>query len=517
MILLTEIFRYINEKFRSGKFFNFKIGYLRGKVMNNLREQAVNSVLWTTFRTVFSALSGPLLLLTKARYLTPEEFGVMAILNIILALLNLIENLGFSQAIIQRDFVSKEEKSSLFYFEIIFSIFLITLLMLSSPILASLYDMPQLTELIPLLSVIVFLNAPVKLFTAFMEKSFHFKELSLFQIIREITLLSSTIIFLVNGMGLLGIVAGQIIAIFTMTVLILYTSYKYKLLNIKLHFNFKDIYPFISFGIFVSAKQIFTEITHHIDEMIIGYFLSAEVLGLYHFAKNMLGRLRMLITNSFARVLFPILSKVKNDNVRLTKAYNNISKYIGVFTFPIFMGISTTAHLFIPLFFGEEWIESVPFFQILSLAFIPYLLTANFSNSLLYSVGKPHLVLYTDIFVNTIYIVLLLITSWSGLDIIFTVALYALYLIGKTMVLQVLSSKQLNSTFRSYLVLFKEILAASLLMVILVLGVQYLSVEYNNLIKFTISIITGILIYGSGIYIFNKKLIFDIKDLIIRK
>lgn len=484
----------------------------------NLKDQAVNSIIWTTIKTVLTSFTGPLLLLVKSQYLTRTEFGVMAIINIFIGILNVIENFGFTQAVIQKDEVSKNERSSLFFFEVIFCFVVGGLLVLSAPVFADIFDMPALSPLLSMLSLIVILNGPVILFTSFLEKEFHFKELSIIQIIREGTILVATTALLATGFGLEGVVWGQIIAVAVMCIMILFVSFRHNLLHLKLHFNFLEIKSYITFGLYVSGKQMLTQLTNHADELIIGYFLSAEVLGLYHFAKNILGKLRMLITTSFAKVLFPILSKVKNNTSRLTKTYNNISKYIGIFAFPIFIGIAITAHLFIPVIFGEKWIESIPFFQILSLSFIPYILTANLATSLLYSVGRPNVVLYTDIVVNLSYIGLLLVLSTLGLGIFPIVWLYTLYIIVKTMTLQFLTSAYLQSTFRSYLSLFKNIVIVTIAMVAAVFLVQYLFRWVDQaLIELIISGLAGAAVYMTGTILLDKKTLIEMKDLVKRR
>lgn len=483
--------------------------------MSDLKKQAVNSVMWTTVRTAISSLSGPLLLVVKARYLTPAEFGVLAIINVFVSFITVIENFGFSTAVIQRDTVSKNERSSLFYFQVFFCIFLGVLLILISPVVSDIFDMPALTNLLPLLSLSIFLNGPVILFTAFLEKEFHFKELSIIQIVRETSLLIFTAILLIFGYGLLGVVIGQVIAVAIMAVLIVMVSFKHGLLHLKFHFRLHEVRPFIKFGLYIAGKQLLTQFTHHVDEVIIGYFLSAEVLGYYHFAKNMIGKLRNLITTSFAKVLFPILSKVKNDLKRLTSSYNNISKYLGIFAFPIFIGVALTANLFVPALFGEEWIGSIDYFVILSIAHIPYLLTANLATSLLYSVNKPNIVLNTDLVVNSIYILLLLVVSWLELGIIYVVWLYALYLVVKSTVLQYYTSNYLHTTFKQYLALFKYVVISSVVMMFAILAAEYLVAYINNdMLELILTIIIGAVVYTTTYFLLDRKSVIEIKTLI---
>ncbi|MBB5174555.1 lipopolysaccharide biosynthesis protein [Texcoconibacillus texcoconensis] len=464
------------------------------EVLSNLKSRAISSMKWTTFQTIIVGLSGPLLMIFKARYLTPEEFGVLAIVTIVIGLMNTIENFGISQAVIQKNEISREEQSSLFFFNIFLVLFLGGVLYTISDLLATVFDMPDLSYLLPLTSLIVIINGPSLLFRALLEKSLLFKEISLIKIFRNILLFIVTVLFLYLGYGLIGIVFAQLLAVASSVALILFVSLKNKLVNIMPYFSVKVIKPFLSFGIYVFGKQIMTFTTHRIDEVIIGLFLSNEILGIYHFAKNMLERLRNLITSSFSKVLFPVLSKLKNDINKLSNTYIRISKYLGFFAFPVFIGIAVTAEYFVPFIFGEQWIESIPFFQAFSIILIPLILTANLSSSLLYSLGKPSTVFYIDLVTNSLYVILLFIFAQFG---IYAVVLaYGFYVVSKTMSLQFITSKQLLYGFFYYITEFKYILLASIVMTGFVLFVQTASDNYLDIrLIFGLSVLLGSIVY----------------------
>lgn len=484
--------------------------------MSDLKSKAVNSVFWSSIRTVAMSLSGPLLLIVQARYLTPAEFGVMAIINVFISIITVIENFGLGTSVIRADYVSKSERSSLFFFQLILSSLIGVLLIFTSPVFASIFDMGALSSLLPLLSLTIFFNGPIVLFTAFLEKEFHFKELSIIQIIQEATLFIATAILLIFfDLALLGVVVGKIISVGIAAVLIIVVSFRNDLLHLSAHFKFSEVKPFVKFGLIVFTKQLSTQITHHIDEVIIGYFLTAEVLGFYHFSKNLLNKLRGVISTSFAKVLFPLLSKVKGDIPKLTNAYNRISKYIGIFAFPIFIGIAITPHLFIPVIFGEEWLESSTFFTILSIAYIPYLIVTNLASSLLYSVNKPKIVLNIELIVNSVYMVILVVVSWLNIGIYAVVILYALYLIIKTIIFQLYTNKFLHSSFTEYLLLFRTSVFSSLMMGGAVLAIQYLmSPLVNTLIMLVLSVVIGGLIYIMLFYSIDKRTINELIDLV---
>lgn len=473
--------------------------------------KAISGVKWTTLQTVLLSISGPILLIIKARFLTPTEFGVLAIITIFLGFFQTINNFGISQAIIQRDCLSKKELSSLFFFNIFVVIFLALCLSTLSGLIATLFSVNELSLLLKVMSIAIIVSGPSLVFRAILEKNLYFKELSLTQIFSEMVLVLSTIIFLLNGMGLIGIVLGQILSTCINTILILIISRKKELLSLTFYFNLKEIKPFINFGLYVSGKQIMTYITHRLDQLLIGYFLAPDILGIYNFAKSMLERLRSLITASFSKVLFPLLSKLKNDKRKLTLAYGKISRYIAVLSFPVFIGSALTSHLYVPVLFGDKWIESIPFFQVFSLILIPMVLTANLSSAFLYSINKPKIVFYVDLITNTLYIVLLGIFVSQGVYAVLVV--YCFYVIIKTLILQYLSNKYLLNSFYQYLASFKKIFTASSIMTIVVLLVQmFFQHKLVTSINLVITIFIGASVYLLVIYFIDKSTLLELKS-----
>lgn len=486
--------------------------------MSNLRKKTVKGVYWATARTVVTSLIAPLLLIIRAYYLTPKEFGVLSIISVILQLFSVIENFGLSTAIIQKDVVTRDERSSLFFIQIIICGCAALFIVVTSPIMAVIFDMEILVTLLPILSLTIFLQGPIILFTAFLEKEFFFKELSIIQILREITIFSSTFLLLFLDYGLFAVVLSQVIGVIIMVILIMILSFKKNLLHLKFHFDWKDVRPYFKFGITILGKAIVRESTHHIDELIIGYFLSSESLGFYHFAKDTLNRIRSLVTTAFSKVMLPLLSKVKHDDDRLTNAYNRISKYIGVFVFPILVGIALTANLFIPVFFGEEWLGSKNFFIILSIAYIPYLLSAYITPNLLYAVNKPELTVYVEVASSICYISLVFLFSWWGLGIYMIVTLYALYIIGKMTCLQYLVQLQLKTSFKDYLGLFKNILFSIIVMIISLIVIQLSLVDLvSPIFVLIICILSGALSYFATLYLLDKRTLNDIVNIAFNK
>ncbi len=480
--------------------------------MSTLKSQAVKSIKWTTLQTITVGLTGPVALILKSWYLLPEGFAHLSIILIVIGLFKLLENFGISQAIIQKDHITIRESSSIFWFNIFLSSFLALIILLAAPFIAGFYNMPALEHYLKVASVIVLINGPSLLFRAFLEKAILFKQLSIINIIQNTINLAALLLLLYLGFGVLGVVYAYIISTVSATLMVIAASLKRTSIGVNLYFKPSALYPFIRFGAFVSGKQLLTFITHRVDELVIGYLMSPEILGIYHFGKHMLEKIRGIMTKSFSKVLFPVFSKLKNHKKRLSNAYQQVSKFIAHGAFPLFIGIAVTAHLFVPVVFGEKWVDSVIVFQIFSLSMIFLLLTANISSSLLYSINKPGLVFYIDVFTNSIYFISLFLFASRGLIAILVV--YSAYIIYKTLTLQYFTNKHLMQKLSVYLQGLVLPALLSLVMALAVVLFQYLTAAYLPDVALLVgSILLGGAVFAGLSHIFAKDIIMEIRKL----
>jgi O-antigen/teichoic acid export membrane protein len=477
--------------------------------LTSLKEKTVSSVKWTTLQTAIVGIIGPVTLIIKAKFLTPEEFAYLAIITIIIGLFHLLESFGISQAIIQRDAITNKESSSLFFFNIVFCFLLAVILYVLSPFIAVFFSMPGLELYLQFISLMVFISGPSLLLRAFLEKNLFFKHLSIIEILRNLlSLVSLTILFLL-GLGILGVILAQIFSTLFATIAIVFITIHSKSFKLSFYFRLKQIIPFFSFGLFVTGKQLTSYIAHRMDELVIGYFLAPEILGIYHFGKNILEKIRTLITSSFGKVLFPVFSKLKNDREKLSFSYQRISRYIAMGAFPIFTGIAITAHLFVPVIFGEQWRDSVIVFQIFSMSMFFLILTANVSTSLLYAVNKPGLVFYIDMITNAIYFISLMLFASKGM--IAVLILYSFYIIYKTLILQYFTNIQLVQNFATYLKALAFPFISAIAMGIIVILFQMMLSQSGEIMQLTISIMVGGLVSGLLNWWFNSDSLKELK------
>lgn len=452
---------------------------------NSIKDQTIQSIKWTTIQTVLIALLGAVTQVIMARFMSPENFGYIAVIMITIGVMTKIEDYGISSAVIQRPTVHRTDASSLFFFNIIISVVIAISLFFFAPYLSSILSLDRLSYYLRFCCIIPLVSGPNTLFRSFLEKKLLFKQLSIIDGVRAILYALIITILLISGMRVMAVIIAQILTSFLATCAIIYYCYRNNIVKIGIAFKIRSVLDYFSFGFYVGSKQILTFLTSRVDEMLIAYYLSPEILGVYHFGKELLEKIRMLISKSLSKVLFPAFSKLlsKNHSIQsVSNYYSKMSYYLALISFPVFTSIALTAHLFVPVIFGDKWLESILVFRVVSISLIFTALTANVSSALLYAYNKPKVVLFIDIITSILYFSTLSLVGRYGIHAV--LAIYITFNIFKTTALQFFANKSLETGMIKYLSIFKCPGIYVFAMAVSILGLQIIlkSLVHSNIL-----------------------------------
>ena len=367
---------------------------------SSIRDRSLSGIRWTLAQTVFVALLGPVSQIVKARFLVPEELGVVAVFMMVYGLLHTIENAGIGQSIVQKESLDRAERFTYLIIAAASGLLGALLLFAIAEPAARLFRTPEAAILLRLSGPLLFFFFFDQYFRAIFQRQLLFRGQAIVESGKRVLNLILLVIFLGMGFGPIGVAHAMLLSTVVGAVALFFLTFVRGDLSFEYRWAPSATAHLISFGLPIAAKQIFTYVTHRADEFIIGIFLNPSTLGIYHLAKETLQRLQGLITSSFSRVLLSLFSRIRDDRQRLTLIYTRISIVVSYFGISIFLGLALTAGSVVPAVFGPQWTAAVPVFQVLSIALIPIVLTANLSSSLLYSVGSSKSVLVADILVN---------------------------------------------------------------------------------------------------------------------
>ncbi len=329
----------------------------------SLKSRAASGVKWTTIATTVSTTMQYLKIAVLARLLSTADFGLMGMTLVIINLANYMIDMGLGSAIIYHQDSTRDELSTLYWFNILFGLVLCALSALSSPLAVTFFHEPALYGPI-LVSSLNFLIFPFGLqFGVLMQKELRFKHLAVVEMVSSTFGAAVAISLAFADAGVYALVFGYLAETTARTVVLFVLGWRHW--HPGWHFRASEAKRYLSFGLFQVGDRITTYLSSNVDYIWIGRFLGPEQLGIYTLVYNLIVNPITRIKPIVTRVAFPVFAMRQDDKEVLRRGYGEISRLLALLVFPVLIGISVTAPVFIPLIFGSKWLPAVPLLQVM--------------------------------------------------------------------------------------------------------------------------------------------------------
>ena len=119
----------------------------------SLKKKTVKGMFWSSLERFSVQAVQFLVMIVIARLLSPEEYGLIGMLAIFIAVSQSLVNSGFSQALIRKQNRSDKDNCTVFYFNIVVSLVLYLVLFLLAPSVARFYKEPILCDVLRVISI----------------------------------------------------------------------------------------------------------------------------------------------------------------------------------------------------------------------------------------------------------------------------------------------------------------------------------------------------------------------------
>lgn len=360
--------------------------------MANIKQEMINGVFWTAIQKYSGIILQLGITALLARLLTPEEFGVVAVAQVLIVFFNIFTDMGLTSGIIQKD-LNKEEISHIFSFTVYFGGFISTLFFFSAWPIANYYGNKDLVGICQLLAIPMFVGTIGMVPATLVAKNKRFKFITqrtlVFQLISGI--LAVCIAFL--GYGYFALILPGIITSIG-TCIVDYKQYPQKF---YFRIDFSPIKKIFSYSIYLFSFNIFNYFTRNLDKLIIGKYFSLNDLGYYQKSYSLMMLPLQQITHVVTPVMHPVLAQLQNDSVSLGRTYVKIIKLLATIGFPLGVFLYFSADSLINIVFGEQWQQAVPVFQILALS-VPTQIVMSSTGGIFQASGRTDCFFYAGMF-----------------------------------------------------------------------------------------------------------------------
>lgn len=477
-----------------------------------LKDKTIKGVKWTTFSSVFTAILQIIQLSILARLLNPSDFGLMAIVMVVIGFSNMFIDMGLSNAIIYKQNVTDNQLTSLYWVNVAIGVILFFIILIISPFIAVFYESPQLKNLIILVGITFLIQPFGQQFMVLLQKELQFDKITKTQIIARLLSFIAIIIMAYYDFGVFSLAYGVIIYSILSTIIFIF--YGKEIYKPRFYINILDLNEFLHFGMYQMGEKLIQYFASQFDTILIGKLLGIEILGVYNIAKNLVSRPSTIINPIITKVTFPVMSKIKDNNYKLRDVYLKTINYLTLINVPIYLLIVLFAEPIVFLLIGEVWVDAIPIIQILAIAFF-LISIGNPAGSLLLSRGKANIAFYWNLITFILYPIFIVYGSNYGIKgiAISIILLHILFLYPNW---RFIVKKTCQAGLKDYVNSILPFIAVGLFCFIIIYLILNLFDAISYFI-FGLGVIFYSIFYFGLIYLLKKNIILDILEMLLPK
>ena len=330
-------------------------------VEDSLKHKTIRGVSWSFIDGIAGQGITFLVGLVLARLLSPEEYGLIGVITIFIAVFNSIVDSGLSNALIRKNDAKDIDYNTAFITNLVLSIVLFGILFISAPTISEFFNQPKLITLLRVMGSIVIINAFAIIQRTVLVKNVDFKTQTKVSLISSISSGVVGVGMALSGCGVWSLVGQQISRQFLNSVFLWICSKWVP----KLQFSIQSFKELFSFGWKLLASSLIDTIWNEIYQVVIGKCYTPVALGQYTQAQQFATICSSNLTSVVRRVSYPVLSSIQDNKVRLKLAYRRVIKTTMLPAFVLMLGLAACAKSLIHVLIGEHWMECVPMLQII--------------------------------------------------------------------------------------------------------------------------------------------------------
>ena len=327
-------------------------------------QQVRRAVIWRSGSQIAGQIIAWASTFLVIRILTPEDYGLFALTQVMLMLFTLLNGYGLASAAIQRDQVSPHELRQIFGLMLLLNGALAIAQILCAPLAAAYYRQPMVADLLRVQSLI-YLTIPFSaLAYALLARSLEFHRQA------QVNLVSALI---GAGVALGGALAGWGVWALVWAPIAMFAT---RALGLTIaarswmwpSFDFRGAGSIARYGGLIAVAQFFGFVQSQADILVAGRWFEAHLVGIYTTALLLTQIFNNKVVPPLNEVAFAAYSRMQNDPDALAAGFTRSTRAIMVAAMPFFFGLAAVAEPLVLTLLGEKWREIIPLLLPLALA-----------------------------------------------------------------------------------------------------------------------------------------------------
>ena len=333
----------------------------------SLKSKAVDGGFITLYTQLIKFVARIATISIMARYITPEEYGVVAIALAFAHILQVFREAGLSTAIVQRPQIDQVELSTIFWCSVAFGFAALVLSAIAGLVASAVFEQEALLYLLPafgLLGLAASINVQK---VSLLLRELRFRQISIADLISVCVGAVVGIVLAVQGYGIWALFALEAASTLSFNIVIRYL-HPWK---VSFVFDLPRVRPMLSYGFGILVSQVVDRVQKSLDPLLIGYFLGTQPTGIYNRAQGLLNTPLRTLLGPLNGVSRSFVFRTTEDPERFTRSVLTILNLMLLTGSVLMVASLASATVVVEILLGAGWDDVIPVFMALAiLAFV---------------------------------------------------------------------------------------------------------------------------------------------------
>lgn len=335
--------------------------------MNEIsREQFAKGTLWKLLERFAGRGISLAISVVLARLLTPDDYGLIALTTVFTNLSEILIDAGFGTALIRKKEVDDGDYACVFTISAGISTILYFILFAIAPFAAGYYKRPELTEVLRVMSLVLFIQAFASTRNAYVNRNMQFKLLMKCNTVAAVISGAIGIGCAYAGLGVWALVIQRLVQQ-TIITLLLFIRLKWRP---RFRFNKKKFNELFGFSAGVIGASLVNYVENCVNTLVVGKHYSVADLGYMDKANILPEQISLNSFGAMTNVLLPTVSSYQNDIAKLKLVIRKVVRYTTYIMFPVMLGMLVVSREAIYVIFSEKWLPAVPMMRFICIYYI---------------------------------------------------------------------------------------------------------------------------------------------------
>ncbi|MCW3837351.1 lipopolysaccharide biosynthesis protein [Sphingomonas canadensis] len=350
----------------------------------SLREQVRSAVIWRSGTQILGQIVTWASTFLVIRILSPSDYGLFAMTQVVLVLLNMINGYGLASALVRREDAGRHAQRQLFGMLILLNVALAATQFATAPFAAAYYRQPMVADLLRVQALLYLATPFIALPQALLSRSMDFRHQAKVNLVSALAGAVTALAGAMAGLGVWTLVLAPIALFFTRAIGMTMAARSWMWPS----FDFRGAGDIARFGGMMAAGQVFWFLQSQADVFIAGRLFDPHTLGIYTTSLFLTQIFVSKFVPPLNEVAFSAYARIQHDRDAVAAAFVKAARVIMVAAMPFYLGLAATAEPLVAVVLGPKWMEAAPIVHWLALAMPMMTLQALFAPAS-DAMGKP--------------------------------------------------------------------------------------------------------------------------------